>query len=60
MDVPRNDEPRAEPGRHHQKLAIVEYGLLAFLSNLTGSIFWWAEQRKWKLADRIEQQEASR
>jgi hypothetical protein len=57
MDVPRNDEPRREPGRH-QKLAVVEYGLVAFLSSLSGAIFWWAEQKKWKLADQIEQQEA--
>jgi hypothetical protein len=27
---------------------------VAFLSNVTGAIFWWAEQRKWKLADQIE------
>jgi len=60
MDVPRNDEPRrGEPGRH-QKLAIVEYGLFSFLSNVTGGIFWWAEQRKWKLADQLEEQEAAR
>jgi hypothetical protein len=59
MDVPRNDEPRRGPGRHHQKLAI-EYGLFSFLSNVTGSIFWWSEQKRWKLADQIEEQEAAR
>ena len=58
MDVPNNDEPRREPGRH-QKLAI-EYVLFAFLSNLTGSVFWWAEQKKWKLADQIEELEWQR
>jgi hypothetical protein len=58
MEVPRNDEPRRVPGRH-QKLSI-EYVLFAFLSNLTGSIFWWAEQKKWKLADQLEQLEWQR
>jgi hypothetical protein len=57
---PRNDEPRREPGRHHQKLAIVGYGLFTFLSNVTGAVFWWAEQKKWRLADQIEQQELAR
>jgi hypothetical protein len=60
MDVPRNDEPRREPGRHHQKLAIVEYRLFSLLSNLTGEVFWWSEQKRWKLADQIEQQELAR
>jgi hypothetical protein len=54
----RNDEPRHEAGRH-QKLSIW-YGLFSFLSNVTGSVFWWAEQKRWKLADQIEQQEAAR
>jgi hypothetical protein len=58
MDVPRNDEPRREPGRH-PKLPI-KYGLFSILSNVTGSIFWWAEQKKWKLADQLEQQELAR
>ena len=50
MDVPKKDEPRREPGRH-QKLATIEYGLFSFLSNVTGSVFWWAEQKRWQLAD---------
>jgi hypothetical protein len=54
MDVPRKDEPRRQPGRHHQKLAI-EYRLFSLLSNVTGSVFWWAEQKKWKVADQIDQ-----
>jgi hypothetical protein len=59
MDIPKNDERRLEPARHHQKLAI-EYVLFAFLSNLTGSVFWWAEQKNWKLADQIEELEWQR
>ena len=59
MDVPRNDEPRHEPGRHQQKLT-VQYKLFVFLSKVSGALFWWAEQRKWKLADQIEQQEVAR
>ena len=54
MDGPRNDERRFQPGRHHQNLTI-QFGLFSLLSNVTGSVFWWAEQKKWKLADQIEQ-----
>jgi len=57
MDVPPKDEARREPGLHRNQKLAIEYGLFAFLSNLTGSI-WWAEQRKWKLADQIEQEAA--
>jgi hypothetical protein len=54
---PRNDERRREPARHHQKLAAIEYRFLSLLSNLTGAVFWWLEQKKWRLADQIEQQQ---
>ena len=59
MDVPKNDEPRREPGRHHQNLTI-QYVLFSFLSNVTGSLFWWAEQKRWRLADQIEELEWQR
>jgi hypothetical protein len=54
MDGPRKSEPRRHPGRHHQNLTI-QFGLFSFLSNVTGSVFWWAEQKKWKLADQLEE-----
>jgi len=54
MDVPAKSEPRREPGHHHQKLATIEYKLFSFLSNITGSVFWWSEQKRWRLADQIE------
>ena len=57
MNGPRNDDRRREPARHQEKLAI-EYQLVAFLSKLSGSIFWWAEQKKWRLADKIEEEAA--
>jgi len=55
---PPNDEPRREPG-HHQKLA-AKYQLLSILSNVTGSVFWWAEQKRWRLADQLEELEWQR
>jgi len=54
MDGPRKSEPRRHPGLHHQNRTI-QFGLFSLLSNVTGSVFWWAEQKKWKLADQIEQ-----
>jgi hypothetical protein len=55
---PPNDEPRREPGHHHQKLTI-QFGLFSLLSNITGSVFWWSEQKRWKLADQIEQRRSA-
>jgi len=52
----RNDEPRREPGPH-QKLASIEYELFSFVSNVTGSLFWWAEQKRWHLADQLQELE---
>jgi hypothetical protein len=53
MEGRKNDEPRLEPGRHHHKLA-AEYKLLSLIANLFGSIFWWAEKRRWQVADQLE------
>jgi hypothetical protein len=57
---PKNDERRGEPARHRQKLAAIEYRFLSLLSNLSGAVFWFFEQRKWRLADQIEQLEEQR
>ena len=54
MAVPRNDADQREPAHHRKQKLAIEKRLFAFLSNLTGSVFWWAEQKKWKLADQIE------
>jgi hypothetical protein len=54
VDPPKNDEPGREPGCH-RKLAAIEYELLSFVSKVTGSMFWWAEQKRWKIAEQIEQ-----
>jgi hypothetical protein len=54
MDWPKNDEPRREPGRH-QKLATAESAVLSLIANLFGSIFWWAEQRRWQVADQLDE-----
>ena len=59
MDVPRNDEPRLEPGIH-RKFAAIRYELLSLVSHLTGSVFWWSEQRRWAIADKLEELEAHR
>ena len=54
--LPKSDAPRVGPGRH-QKLATAGYKMLSILSNITGSVFWWAEQKRWQLADRLERLE---
>jgi hypothetical protein len=59
VDNPKNDEPRVGPGRR-QRLATAEYALLSILSNLTGAMFWWAEQKRWQVADQLEQLELQR
>jgi hypothetical protein len=59
MDNPKNDEPRLEPGIH-QKLASAQYAVLSILSKITGSVFWWAEQKRWRLADQLDELEWQR
>jgi hypothetical protein len=54
-DRPRNDKPRFAPGHRRKLLATVEYELFSFLSKLTGAVFWWSEQRRWRIADQLEQ-----
>jgi hypothetical protein len=60
VKVPKNAKPRSgEPRQRNRQLAI-QYRLFAFLSNIMGSVFWWAEQRKWQIADRLEDLEVQR
>jgi hypothetical protein len=53
--APNAKPRRGEPG-HRQKLTIL-YGVLSFLSNTAGAVFWFAEQRRWKIADLLEELE---
>jgi len=55
----QNDEPWREPGRH-QKLATAEYAVLSLIANLFGSIFWWSEERRWRIKDQLEALELQR
>jgi hypothetical protein len=55
---PPNDEPRREPGYRPKRT--IEHGLFSLLSNTAGAIFWWAEQRRWQIADRLEELELQR
>jgi hypothetical protein len=61
MQVPEKDAPRrGEPGRHRKLLATLGYGLFTVMSMVTGSVFWWSEQKRWRIADKLEQQETTR
>jgi hypothetical protein len=54
METPEKTKPRPGPGL--RKLAR-EYLLLSWLSNFTGGVFWWSEQRRWRIADQLEELE---
>ena len=56
MEVPKNDERRVAPARR-QKLASAEYAALSLIANVFGSVFWVVEQKRWQLADELEQLE---
>jgi len=43
---------RGEPARN-ERLAAKD-AVLSLIANLFGSIFWWAEQRRWQVADELE------
>jgi hypothetical protein len=63
-EVPKNDAARRKPGGHQIHNLSAEYRLLTFLSKLTGvlskisgAVFWWSEQKHWRIADKLEQLE---
>jgi hypothetical protein len=35
------------------------YAVLSFLANVSGAILWFVEQRRWRLADRIEDERSA-
>jgi hypothetical protein len=57
METAKKTKPRPGPGL--RKLAR-NYAFLSAVSNLAGEIFWWAEQRRWAIADKLEQLELQR
>ena len=38
-------------------IALTEYATLSLVANISGAVFWFVEQRRWVLADRIEEEE---
>jgi hypothetical protein len=59
METTRLEKAKPRPGPGLHKLA-GEYVLLSWLSNFTGSVFWWSEQRRWRIADQLEEMELQR
>jgi hypothetical protein len=57
METAEKTKPRPGPGL--RKLAR-SYAFLSAVSNLAGAIFWWAEQKRWQLADQLEELEWQR
>lgn len=37
-----------------------KYATLALLANVFGAVFWFAEQRRWRLADQIDNERSAR
>jgi hypothetical protein len=50
--------PKKAPGAGEQtgrKLtALARYAALSLIANVFGAVFWFAEQRRWRLADEME------
>jgi hypothetical protein len=57
METPEKTKPRPGPGL--RKL-IRWYAFLSVVSNLSGEIFWWSEQRRWAIADKLDELEVQR
>ena len=55
---------RKAPGAGEQTgrklIASAQYAALALLANVFGALFWFLEQRRWRLADRIDNEEHER
>ena len=57
--------PKNAPGKLASKtgrrlIAAVHYAVLAILAHVFGAPFWFIEQRRWRLADRIDNEEHDR
>jgi hypothetical protein len=58
MNSPRKKAPGQLGSKTGRKLiAVIQYCSLTFIANVFGAVFWFAEQRRWLLADRIENEE---
>jgi hypothetical protein len=52
METLSKEKPRRETGLHERLM--LQYALFSLTANLFGSIFWWAEQRRWQVADQLD------
>jgi len=41
-------------------IATAHYGVLTFVANLFGAVFWFFEQRRWRIADRLDNEGSAR
>jgi hypothetical protein len=57
MNAPAKKAPGAGKQAGRELIAVIEYRVLTVIANVFGAIFWFAEQRRWLLADRIENEE---
>jgi hypothetical protein len=50
---------KKKPGHHTglKSIAATRYAVLSLVANIFGNVFWWAEQKRWRLADQLEQLE---
>ena len=49
------EKPQPRPGL---QILTRRYAILTWIADFFGSVFWWAEQRRWKIADQLEDLEA--
>jgi len=45
-------------GRRRKLITNLKYAALALAANLFGSIFWFFEQQRWRVADQFENEES--
>jgi hypothetical protein len=59
MTWPPEKKARGELGSKAARklIARTEYRALSLLANILGELFWFAEQRRWRLADLIDDED---
>ena len=54
---PEKKAPGAGEQTGRKLIARTEYAALSLLANIFGAVFWFVEQRRWRVADRLDNED---
>jgi hypothetical protein len=59
MTPPTKEKPGAGELTGRKLTAFTQYGALTLTANVFGAVFWFIEQRRWRVADRINDERSA-